>query len=73
MSSHLSTRLRVVHGQSRTPFGIAHDGGAELGISGKPSVVGCAAEERDERQTLLSGDSEVMVSGMCYTPPWCWV
>jgi len=70
MSSHLSTRLRVVYGQSRTPFGIAHDDGAELGISGKPSVVGGAAEERDERQTLLSGDSEVMVSGKhVFIPP----
>ena len=63
MGGRLRARLRVVRRQAGAPLGIAHDRGSKLRIGWKVGIVGRAAEEGHERQTLLGRNREVTVAG----------
>jgi hypothetical protein len=47
--------------QPGTPFRVAHDRGAELGVIRQPGVVGRSAEQGHEQQPLLGGDCEIVM------------
>jgi len=40
------TRLRIEHGQARSPFEVGHQGGAELGSSGRPASSAASSNRR---------------------------
>jgi len=61
MLEDLGVGLRVGECQARAPFDIGDEGGPELGVVRKPSVVGCEAQQRGEAKALIRCDPEPAV------------